>query len=164
MYFQNLSFPLLPSPIQSRVASSLCKLDLPAWYTGKSFSTPTTPKWRSGRSPTSWRRKGGTRSAVITPDNLSITGHTSPEPGPSPHTAKKRWSTYKEGNSQSDTSTEEISTIRSSNSFLSYRQPYLGWRTQERLKLNTNYLSSPSQRLACTLLNQGQKHLRKLAD
>merc|ERR1711892_1135692 len=86
---QNLSFPLLPSPIQSRVASSLCKLDLPAWYTGKSFSTPTTPRWRRGRSPTSWRRKGGTRSAVITPDNLSLTGHTSPEPGPSPKTPKK---------------------------------------------------------------------------
>ena len=101
---------------------------------------------------------------MATPDNLSLTSHTSPQRCASPGAVNKRWSSYKEENSETNSKPEITSTIRSSNSFLSYRQPYLGWRTQERLKLNSSYLSSPSQRLACTLLNQGQKHLRRLAD
>ena len=88
---------------------------------------------------------------MLTPDTLSITDQTDL---PSQTSSQPLTST----------TTEICSTIRSSNSFLSYRQPYLGWRTQERLKLSTNYLNSPSQRLACTLLNQGQKQLHRLVD
>ena len=100
---------------------------------------------------------------MATPDNLSLTSHTSPQPCASPGAANKRWSSYKDENTETNSKPEIPSTIRSSNSFLSYRQPYLGWRTQERLKLSSSYLSSPSQRLACTLLNQGKKHLSRLA-
>ena len=165
MYLQTLSLPLPPSPQQMRVSSSLCKLELPTWYKGKSLSTPTTPKWRRERSPTSWRRKGDTQSAVVTPDNISLTGHSTPLHLPSPRATNYRWSSYKEEENSEDSSIPKFtSTVKSSNSFLSYRQPYLGWRTQERLKLSSTYLNSPSQRLACTLLNQGQRHLRKLAE
>lgn len=44
-------------------------------------------------------------------------------------------------------------SVKSTNSFLTYKQPYFGWRSQERLKLNSSYLSTPSQRLASSLLN-----------
>ena len=153
----------LHSPSQRSVSTSLCKLELPTWYTGRSLSTPSTPRWRRGRSPTSWRREGETQSAMATPDTLSLTSHTSPQPCTSAGAVSKRWSSYKDEKTETNSTPEIPSTIRSSNSFLSYRQPYLGWRTQERLKLSSSYLSSPSQRLACTLLNQGQKHLHRLA-
>ena len=47
-----------------------------------------------------------------------------------------------------------VSTVKSSNSYLSYRQPYLGWRSLERLKLSGQSCLSPEQRLAASLLNQ----------
>ena len=100
---------------------------------------------------------------MATPDNLSLTSHTSPQPCAITGAVNKRWSSYKDEKTETNSNPEIPSTIRSSNSFLSYRQPYLGWRTQERLKLSSSYLSSPSQRLACTLLNQGQKQLHRLA-
>ena len=45
-------------------------------------------------------------------------------------------------------------TLRSTNSYLSYRQPYMGWRSLERLKLSGQSCLSPEQRLAASLLNQ----------
>ena len=52
------------------------------------------------------------------------------------------------------TTGDEVSTIKSTNSYLSYRQPYMGWRSLERLKLSGGSLLSPEQRLAASLLNQ----------
>ena len=100
---------------------------------------------------------------MATPDTLSLTSQTTPQPCTSAGAVNKRWSSYTDEKTDTNSKPEIPSSIRSSNSFLSYRQPYLGWRTQERLKLSSSYLSSPSQRLACTLLNQGQKHLHRLA-
>ena len=51
-------------------------------------------------------------------------------------------------------SRDQVSTIKSTNSYLSYRQPYMGWRSLERLKLSGGSLLSPEQRLAASLLNQ----------
>ena len=47
-----------------------------------------------------------------------------------------------------------VSTVKSTNSYLSYRQPYLGWRSLERLKLSGQSCLTPEQRLAASLLNQ----------
>ena len=47
-----------------------------------------------------------------------------------------------------------MSTVKSTNSYLSYRQPYLGWRSLERLKLSGQSCLTPEQRLAASLLNQ----------
>ena len=46
------------------------------------------------------------------------------------------------------------STVKSTNSYLSYRQPYMGWRSLERLKLSGQSCLTPEQRLAASLLNQ----------
>ena len=49
-----------------------------------------------------------------------------------------------------------------SSSLLSYKQPYLGWRSQERLKVPSSYLSSPSQRLASSVLSASR--LQRIAE
>jgi len=53
-------------------------------------------------------------------------------------------------------------SVKSSSSLLSYKQPYLGWRSQERLKLTGSYLSSPSQRLASSVLSSSR--LQRIAE
>ena len=52
------------------------------------------------------------------------------------------------------TSSPASTSIKSNNSFLSYKQPYFGWRSQERLKVSRGLLTSPSQRLASSLLSR----------
>ena len=61
-------------------------------------------------------------------------------------------------NTAASASSPGSTSIKSTNSFLSYKQPYFGWRSQERLKLNNGLLSSPSQRLASSLLSPPRLH------
>ena len=61
-------------------------------------------------------------------------------------------------NTAASASSPGSTSIKSTNSFLSYKQPYFGWRSQERLKLNSGLLSSPSQRLASSLLSPPRLH------
>jgi len=49
-------------------------------------------------------------------------------------------------------------SVRSSSSLVSYKQPYLGWRSQERLQPTSSYLTSPSQRLASSVLSTSRLH------
>ena len=138
-----------------RVSNSLCRLELPAWYSqspsrsaSRSASTPVSPRWRRDRSSSSWRRGQSERSD--TPDSGRQTS------------ASVRWSIHRESSATSssnktqscDNCSVPVSTVKSSNSYLSYRQPYFGWRSLERLKLSGSSLLSPDQRLAASLLNQ----------
>ena len=142
-----------------RVTNSLCRLELPAWYSQsptRSASTPVSPRWRRDRSrdsagSCSWRRRGAQSERSETPDSVRQTS------------ASVRWSLHREASSTTasshktqscDNCSVAVSTIKSTNSYLSYRQPYLGWRSLERLKLSGSSLLSPDQRLAASLLNQ----------
>jgi len=55
-------------------------------------------------------------------------------------------------------------SVKSSSSLVSYKQPYFGWRSQpeDRLKLTSSYLTSPSQRLASTVLSTSR--LQRIAE
>jgi len=146
------------SPHQRRVSLSLAKLNIPAWYSERQPPARTQKRWRrekeGGRS---WRRKPGTQSCAvsrpITPDSISLCNRIHLDSFPPSHSTQ-RWSYHgKENREPPSPSMDNMSSVKSSNSFLSYKEPYLGWRSQERLKLGSSYLSSPSQRLASSLLN-----------
>ena len=53
-------------------------------------------------------------------------------------------------------------SVKSSSSLVSYKQPYFGWRSQERAKLTSSYLTSPSQRLASSVLSTSR--LQRIAE
>ena len=53
-------------------------------------------------------------------------------------------------------------SVKSSSSLVSYKQPYFGWRSQERPKLTSSYLTSPSQRLASSVLSTSR--LQRIAE
>jgi len=55
-------------------------------------------------------------------------------------------------------------SVKSSSSLVSYKQPYFGWRSQERErpKLTSSYLTSPSQRLASSVLSTSR--LQRIAE
>lgn len=72
----------------------------------------------------------------------------SPSPTPSTHTFS-RWSTNRLASNPGSTSTSPSGSARSS---FNYRQPYLGWRSQERL----THPRTPAERLAAGLLPQKQ--------
>ena len=151
--------PCLPlSPHQRRVSVSLAKLNIPAWYSDRKPPARTQRRWRGEKEGRrGWRRRPGTQSCAvsrpITPDSISLCNRIPLDSSPLSHSTQ-RWSYHgKENREPSSPSMDKMSSVKSSNSFLSYREPYLGWRSQERLKLSSSYLSSPSQRLASSLLN-----------
>jgi len=112
-----------------------------------SSSTITLRNLSASRTNFRWSYFGGKENVrdpqdAATPVNTEP-AHTAPLPAPTPAPAPA--AEEKEASSSPG--------VKSTNSFLSYKQPYFGWRSQERLKLNTSYLSTPSQRLASSLLN-----------
>ena len=79
-------------------------------------------------------------------------------PSPTPHVFT-RWSTSRLNSGGTSTSTSPCGSTRSS---FNYRQPYLGWRSQERLTRPR----TPAERLAAGLLptqQQQQQHQHQLA-
>ena len=46
---------------------------------------------------------------------------------------------------------QDMVTQKPSNSLMSYKQPYFGWRSQEKLKQPRGFIATPSQRLASSL-------------
>jgi len=147
-----------PTQHQLRVSKSLAKLNIPSWYSERPRDTPKWRKEKSSRS--SWRRKCGTQSCAVsrptTPDNISMSSSTITLRHLPSSRSTYRWSYYG-GKESADpvcpAPAPNTSSIKSTNSFLSYKQPYMGWRSQERLKLGSSYLSTPTQRLASSLLN-----------
>lgn len=185
--------PVRPVSAHSRVTSSLCRLELPDWYRSVSTPSTPCWRRQSRSRDASWRRGGTqsetgesqmVRSAVSSRDSSTVRGQQqrwSVYKDSSDHRGH-RWSMYKDcpdpaamtsscischseatRDSCDNNCSVPMSTIKSTNSYLSYRQPYMGWRSLERLKLSGSCLLSPDQRLAASLLNQGQQCLVKLA-
>jgi hypothetical protein len=149
------------TPHQLRVSNSLAKLNIPSWYSDRPQSCKDNQRWRRDkRSKNSWRSKSGTQSCQAsrshTPDsvitnssNLSFSKSTS-----------YRWSFQGGMRSRKPClpSTAESETC----STKVYKQPYLGWRCQDKLKLSCSYMLSPAQRLASTVLDH--PHLSRIAE
>ena len=144
------------TPHQLRVSHSLAMLNIPSWYSDRPQSCKENQRWRrEKRSKSSWRSKSGTQSCVDsrshTPDSV-ISNSTFSK------STSYRWS-FQGGKgsrkpilpsqAQSETCSARV-----------YKQPYLGWRCQD--KLSCSYLLSPTQRLASTLLDQS--HLSRIAE
>lgn len=149
---------------QLRVQRSLQKLNIPDWY--KNSSVARGPEgfllkrgsdggghgWPGLSSKTtSLSSLGSTQSAAA----RSPTGHLL-SPSPTPHVFT-RWSTSRLNSGGTSTSTSPCGSTRSS---FNYRQPYLGWRSQERLTRPR----TPAERLAAGLLpTQQQQQQQQLA-
>ncbi|KAK9499016.1 hypothetical protein O3M35_003537 [Rhynocoris fuscipes] len=142
-----------------RVQRSLQRLHVPEWYKnsqvpvqgfllkrhsegGAGGNIPSTG-WQGLSSKTTSLSSLGSNQAA-TPRSPSGPGVLSPSPTPSGHTFS-RWSTSRLNSNPTSTSTSPCGSARSS---FNYRQPYLGWRSQERL---TNP-RTPAERLAQGLL------------
>ncbi|BET01328.1 chromosome 9 open reading frame 172 [Nesidiocoris tenuis] len=146
-----------------RVQRSLQKLNVPDWY--KSSTVPpqgfllkrhseggggggsvTSPGWQGLSSKTTSLSSLGSlqHATPRSPSNL-----LSPSPTPSGHTFS-RWSTSRLNSNPTSTSTSPCGSARSS---FNYRQPYLGWRSQERL----SNPRTPAERLAAGLLTKKQQ-------
>nr|CAD7412026.1 unnamed protein product [Timema cristinae] len=138
---------------QLRVQRSLQKLNVPDWY--KNSSAARTPEgfllknqhkepregWPGLSSKTtSLSSLGSTQSAATA---RSPTSHLL-SPSPTPHVFT-RWSTSRLNSNATSASTSPCGSTRSS---FNYRQPYLGWRSQERLARPR----TPAERLAAGLL------------
>ena len=147
------------TPHQLRVSNSLAKLNIPSWYSDRPQSCKENQRWRrEKRSKSSWRSKSGTQSCLAsrshTPDSV-ITNFGQLMFSKS---ISYRWS-YQGGKGSRKPSLP--STAQSENfSCNVYKQPYLGWRCQD--KLSCSYLLSPTQRLASTLLDN--PHLSRIAE
>ncbi|KAL0276304.1 UNVERIFIED_CONTAM: hypothetical protein PYX00_003901 [Menopon gallinae] len=142
---------------QLRVQRSLQKLNIPDWY--KNSAVAQTPQgfllkrhgdsnryqgWPGlGSKTTSLSSLGSAQSASA----RSPTSHVL-SPSPTPHLLS-RWSTSRLNSGTTSTSTSPCGSARSS---FNYRQPYLGWRSQERLTKPR----TPAERLAAGLLPQKQ--------
>ena len=90
------------------------------------------------------------------PHYILFAGHLL-SPSPTPHVFT-RWSTSRLNSGGTSTSTSPCGSTRSS---FNYRQPYLGWRSQERLTRPR----TPAERLAAGLLptQQQQQQQQQLA-
>ncbi|PSN41604.1 hypothetical protein C0J52_17603 [Blattella germanica] len=153
---------------QLRVQRSLQKLNVPDWY--KNSNVARGPEgfllkrgsdggtrehgWPGlGSKTTSLSSLGSTQSAAA----RSPTSHLL-SPSPTPHVFT-RWSTSRLNSGGTSASTSPCGSTRSS---FNYRQPYLGWRSQERLSRPR----TPAERLAAGLLptqqQQQQQQIQQL--
>ncbi|XP_053601875.1 nascent polypeptide-associated complex subunit alpha, muscle-specific form isoform X1 [Plodia interpunctella] len=144
-----------------RVQRSLQKLNVPEWY--KNAPAPREGfllRKRLSDASASATRWSGLNSKTT---SLGSLGGANPQPPPpqlSPHTTSfGRWSTSRLNSNQTSPCSSTRSSIRgtsplcspSARSSFSARQPYLGWRSQERLN---NTPRTPHERLASSLLQQ----------
>merc|ERR1719470_62051 len=153
------------TPHQARVQKSLEKIHVPAWYKPAEHTKTQsgTPRWR--REETS--RPGWKRDARKLPITSRPTTHCSngnsacSTPCPSYKSSYTRWSTNqlnhipdRDSFFTAPSPSHSSYSIKSLNSTTSntYKQPYLGWRSQDRLT-HTNYVSTPAQRLARSALS-----------
>ena len=158
------------TPHQARVQKSLEKIRVPAWYKPTAEYTKTisnTPRWkREETSRPGWRRDARTfpiTSRPITPS--SHDNSTCSTPCPSYKSSYTRWSTNhlnhipgRESYFTAPSPSHSSYSIKSLNSTTShtYKQPYLGWRSQDCLSFSS-CVSTPAQRLAVSTIRA--KHL-----
>ncbi|CAG9109995.1 unnamed protein product [Plutella xylostella] len=140
-----------------RVQRSLQKLNVPEWY--KNAPTPREgfllrKRLSDASSATRW---GGLNSKTTSLGSLGAA--QPPPPQLSPHTTSfGRWSTSRLNSNQTSPCSSTRSSIRggsplcspSGRSSFSARQPYLGWRSQERLNTTPR---TPHERYARLVLS-----------
>ncbi|RZF46364.1 hypothetical protein LSTR_LSTR011148 [Laodelphax striatellus] len=141
---------------QLRVQRSLQRLNVPDWYKNSTLpqqgfllkrhsdaAATLGSGWQGlGSKTTSLSSLGSSQSAVP----RSPTGNNVLSPSPTPHVGFTRWSTSRLNSAATSTSTSPCGSARSS---FNYRQPYLGWRSQERLSRPPR---TPAERLAAGML------------
>ncbi|XP_059060297.1 uncharacterized protein LOC131853430 [Achroia grisella] len=144
-----------------RVQRSLQKLNVPEWY--KNAPAPREGfllRKRLSDASASATRWSGLNSKTTSLGSLGGANCQPPPPQLSPHTTSfGRWSTSRLNSNQTSPCSSTRSSIRgtsplcspSARSSFSARQPYLGWRSQERLN---NTPRTPHERLASSLLQQ----------
>lgn len=148
---------------QLRVQRSLQKLTVPDWYKQAEIPREGFLLTKNASRELRWTGTGSKTTS------LSSLGSATQSPlvlSPQPQSqAFVRWSTSKLNSTASSpcASTRSSFNARQHNgsispssvrSSFSYRQPYLGWRSQERL----NRPRTPAERLANTLLTPTQTH------
>ncbi|XP_072935230.1 uncharacterized protein [Epargyreus clarus] len=143
-----------------RVQRSLQKLNVPEWY--KNAPAPREGfllRKRLSDASASATRWSGLNSKTTSLGSLGANAQP-PPPQLSPHTTSfGRWSTSRLNSNQTSPCSSTRSSIRgtsplcspSTRSSFSARQPYLGWRSQERLNSTPR---TPHERLASSLLQQ----------
>ncbi|XP_045490359.1 uncharacterized protein LOC110999170 isoform X4 [Pieris rapae] len=143
-----------------RVQRSLQKLNVPEWY--KNAPAPREGfllRKRLSDASASAGRWSGLNSKTTSLGSLGANAQP-PPPQLSPHTTSfGRWSTSRLNSNQTSPCSSTRSSIRgtsplcspSTRSSFSARQPYLGWRSQERLNASPR---TPHERLASSLLRQ----------
>ncbi|XP_045505510.1 serine/arginine repetitive matrix protein 2 isoform X2 [Colias croceus] len=142
-----------------RVQRSLQKLNVPEWY--KNAPAPREGFLLRKRlsDASSAARWSGLNSKTTSLGSLGANAQP-PPPQLSPHTTSfGRWSTSRLNSNQTSPCSSTRSSIRgtsplcspSTRSSFSARQPYLGWRSQERLNSTPR---TPHERLASSLLQQ----------
>ncbi|CAH2100299.1 unnamed protein product [Euphydryas editha] len=143
-----------------RVQRSLQKLNVPEWY--KNAPAPREGfllRKRLSDASASANRWSGLNSKTTSLGSLGANAQP-PPPQLSPHTTSfGRWSTSRLNSNQTSPCSSTRSSIRgtsplcspSTRSSFSARQPYLGWRSQERLNSTPR---TPHERLASSLLQQ----------
>lgn len=135
-----------------RVQRSLQRLNVPEWF--KNSQVPSQGfllkrHSEGGVTTTGWQGLTSKTTSLSSLGSRSPTGNLlSPSPTPSTHTFS-RWSTNRLSSNPGSTSTSPSGSARSS---FNYRQPYLGWRSQERIA----HPRTPAERLAAGLLPQKQ--------
>ncbi|XP_004928633.2 serine/arginine repetitive matrix protein 1 isoform X3 [Bombyx mori] len=144
-----------------RVQRSLQKLNVPEWY--KNAPAPREGfllRKRLSDASASAARWSGLNSKTTSLGSLGAANAQPPPPQLSPHTTSfGRWSTSRLNSNQTSPCSSTRSSIRgtsplcspSTRSSFSARQPYLGWRSQERLNSTPR---TPHERLASSLLQQ----------
>lgn len=126
---------------QTRIRDSMEKITVPTWYSNRSGTdsgdgSATAAAGR--RTPGGWRRHVVGSSRTNTPETPQTRSRWSSRTLPLSY----RTSSHTSLATPSSTSTTTTPTTT--------KQPYLGWRSQERLDIGPAYLASPSQRLAST--------------
>ncbi|XP_014251065.1 uncharacterized protein LOC106667553 isoform X1 [Cimex lectularius] len=148
-----------------RVQRSLQKLNIPDWY--KNSQVPSQgfllKRHSEGGGGAGWQGLSSKTTSLSSLGSMqaatprSPTGNLlSPSPTPSTHTFS-RWSTNRLNSNPTSASTSPCGSARSS---FNYRQPYLGWRSQERL---TNP-RTPAERLAAGILSQQKQNVPNLSE
>ncbi|XP_025190798.1 uncharacterized protein LOC112591256 isoform X2 [Melanaphis sacchari] len=132
-----------------RIQRSLQRLNLPEWY--KTCNVPAQGFILKRHSDAGYTTSMSSLSSNQSQSPKMYSNYNNTLLSPQTHAATKnfsRWSTSRLNGSNSN-STSPCSSTRSS---FNYRQPYLGWRSQEKLSKPR----TPAERLAAGLLAQQQ--------
>ena len=160
------SFPqenaIVSSTTPQQYIVSLASLNLPPWYINRPNTTSninnSAKKKESGRA---WRKMNRTQSFAVStpittatdsPTTITMTNCSGSTLYNMSTSRSNRWSCHGMDNCQhiKPSRLPNRFCIKSNNSFLSYKQPVIGWRVSwDSLRMGSSFLS-PTQRLTVT--------------